>query len=145
MKPEKLLFCRYRELQRKDVFFCILVVFLILTFRLATLDYPSLSDPSESRYAVMGLEMFTKGDWITPFTYKDGERIPFLGKPPLHTWLTALSFKLFGISELSARLPSFFCLILIAALLYYFTFKFFNKQLALLSFIFLPSTAVYFF
>ena len=38
--------------------------------------------------------------WVTP--YADGVR--FLEKPPLLYWVTAVSFKLFGINEFALRL-----------------------------------------
>ncbi len=33
--------------------------------------------------------------------------IPFWAKPPLSTWLSALSFEIFGVNEMAARLLSF--------------------------------------
>lgn len=40
-----------------------------------------------------------KGHWLT--LYWNG--VPWLEKPPLFIWLTALAFKVFGVSELTAR------------------------------------------
>ncbi len=80
------------------------VVGALLLLRLATLGLPPLFDKTEGRYAEIGREMADSGDWITP-TLHGGE--PFWGKPPLHFWGTALSIRLFGLSEWAARLPSF--------------------------------------
>ncbi len=80
---------------------------LILGMRLFSLGWPALSDPSESRYADIALQMYRSHDWITPRIIIHGELVPYWGKPPLHFWLTAICFRLFGISEWSARFPSF--------------------------------------
>jgi 4-amino-4-deoxy-L-arabinose transferase-like glycosyltransferase len=71
----------------------------------AVLLYPCLAfpllEPDESRYAEVPREMLRGGDWVTPRL--DGE--PYLEKPPLLYWLTAASFRLFGLHEWAARLP----------------------------------------
>ena len=60
-------------------------------------------DTSEARYGEMVRLMVETNDWITPyFDYN----VPFWGKPPLFIWMSALSFKAFGINEFAARLPS---------------------------------------
>lgn len=59
-----------------------------------------LLDPDEPRYAQGAREMIERGDYVTP--YFNGE--PRLNKPPLAYWLMALSYRLFGVHEWSARL-----------------------------------------
>src|SRR5262249_17340383 len=54
----------------------------------------------EGRYAEIGREMLARGDWIEPRLFG----IPYLEKPPLLYWVTALSFEAFGNGESSARL-----------------------------------------
>lgn len=56
----------------------------------------------ESRIAETAREMVVLNEWIVPH-YNGDLR---LQKPPLTYWLTAISYKLFGVSALSARLPS---------------------------------------
>lgn len=57
-------------------------------------------DTTEARYAEIARKMVKTGDWITPqFAYG----VPFWGKPPLHTWLSALGMKAFGIGPFGAR------------------------------------------
>ncbi len=46
--------------------------------------------------------MAESGDWVTPRLYGK----PWFEKPILYYWAAALSFKLFGVSEATARLPS---------------------------------------
>src|SRR5262247_2102246 len=61
-----------------------------------------LLDPDEGLYASIAREMLARGDWIVPHV----NGLPYLEKPPLYFWLTALTFKLFGPSEWATRLWS---------------------------------------
>ena len=83
-----------------------LFALLALIFLPAVLLYPCLSfhllEPDESRYAEIPREMLQRGDPIVPVL--QGE--PYLDKPPLLYWLVAASYRLFGVSEAAARLPS---------------------------------------
>ena len=45
--------------------------------------------------------------------------VPFWGKPPLSTWLSAASMAVFGVNEFAARLPSFLLLIGCGMLVYW--------------------------
>jgi 4-amino-4-deoxy-L-arabinose transferase-like glycosyltransferase len=81
--------------------------------RLATLGMYPLMDQTEARYAEIARRMAELGDWVTPWL-DDG--VPFWGKPPLSFWMTAASFKVFGVGEFAARLPHWLCAIAIAAL-----------------------------
>ena len=58
--------------------------------------------PDEPRYAWIARDMAETGDWVTPRLYGK----PWFEKPVLYYWGAALCFKLFGVSEASARLPS---------------------------------------
>ncbi len=58
--------------------------------------------PDEPRYAWIARDMVETGDWVTPRLYGK----PWFEKPPLFYWGAALCFKLFGVSEAAARLPS---------------------------------------
>ena len=59
-------------------------------------------DPDEGRYAEIAREMLVLKDWLIPHL----NLLPYLEKPPLVYWLTALGFKVFGYTEAAARLPS---------------------------------------
>ena len=58
--------------------------------------------------------MYESNQWIV-MQYDYG--IPFWAKPPLSTWLSAISFNVFGINEFAARLPSFIIGLVIIGLL----------------------------
>lgn len=78
----------------------------LLLVRFVSLGLYPLFDTTEARYAEIARIMNETENWITlQFDY----HVPFWGKPPLHTWISALSFDMFGVSELTARLPHFIC------------------------------------
>lgn len=61
-----------------------------------------LLEPDEGRNAEVAREMLATHDWITPHF----DALPYLDKPALYFWMVAASFRLFGLSEAAARLPS---------------------------------------
>lgn len=61
-----------------------------------------LVGPDEPRYAQVAREMAVSGDFVTPRLH--GE--PWFEKPILYYWMAAAAFKVMGVSELAARLPS---------------------------------------
>src|SRR5438876_10836615 len=81
-----------------------LVLLLCLAALLFFLGLGSLglTDRDEGRNAEAGREMFETGDWISPtFNYE-----PRYAKPVFLYWLMSLSYRLFGVNEFAARLPS---------------------------------------
>ncbi|PRE19563.1 glycosyltransferase family 39 protein [Burkholderia multivorans] len=76
----------------------LLVAFAVIWF--TPLGMRHLIPSDEGRYAEMAREMFVTGDWITP--RYNGYK--YFEKPPLQTWLNALTFAWFGIGEWQARL-----------------------------------------
>lgn len=62
----------------------------------------ALFDPDEGRNAEIAREVLVTNDWITPYY----DFLPRLEKPMLFYAVTALSYKVFGVSEMAARLPS---------------------------------------
>lgn len=79
-----------------------LLLTCLIIFRLITLNLYPLIDTTEARYGEMARIMVETNNWVTPqFDYG----VPFWGKPPMHTWASALSAKMFGVSEFSLRIP----------------------------------------
>jgi 4-amino-4-deoxy-L-arabinose transferase-like glycosyltransferase len=81
---------------------------LLVSFTLVwlyVLGIRTLVPPDEGRYAEMAREMLVSGDWIT--TRLNG--IKYFEKPPLQTWMNALSFGAFGLGEWQARLWTGLC------------------------------------
>jgi 4-amino-4-deoxy-L-arabinose transferase-like glycosyltransferase len=100
----------------------------------------ALFQPDEGRNADKAREILLLNDWITPHT----NFLPALDKPMFFYWLIAISYKLFGVSEFSSRLPSalagFGCLILICL----FAKEFLGSKAALWSGVILVSTVEFF-
>jgi 4-amino-4-deoxy-L-arabinose transferase-like glycosyltransferase len=88
-----------------------------LGFVLTGLGSFGILDNNEGLYAEIPREMLASHDWrqwIIP--HLNG--LPYMEKPPLLYWLTAMSFSLFGASEWSARLaPALSSLACVALLL----------------------------
>lgn len=74
-----------------------------------------LIEPDEGRYAEIPREMLERHDFITPTL----NYVAYFEKPPLHYWLTALSFKLFGQNEFAARFAGTLAGLLTVLLVYY--------------------------
>jgi 4-amino-4-deoxy-L-arabinose transferase-like glycosyltransferase len=90
----------------------IFIFLIIIAFYLYGLGQLPLLGPDEPRYAQVAREMFLSGDYITPtlggYTWFE--------KPSLLYWMIAASFKVFGVSEWSARVGPALCgLLTIAA------------------------------
>lgn len=78
----------------------LLFIGVVLLVRLLTMLEVPFLDTTEARYGEMARKMVETNDWITPqFDYG----VPFWGKPPLHTWVSALGMKCFGVNEFGAR------------------------------------------
>jgi 4-amino-4-deoxy-L-arabinose transferase-like glycosyltransferase len=80
----------------------VLLFLAIVAFYFYGLGHLPFVGPDEPRYAQVAREMFLRGDLITPTL---GGRTWF-EKPALLYWMMILSFKVFGVSEWAARLPS---------------------------------------
>ena len=72
------------------------IVYLFSTANRPVMDY------DEGYYSQGPQQMVERGDWVTP--HANGVR--YLEKPPLMYWLTAASFRLFGVNEFALRLPT---------------------------------------
>jgi len=78
----------------------ILLVLWIVIY-LVDLSRPPLLDDVDSVHAEAGREMMLRNDWVTIYT--DGIR--YMEKAPMLYWSIAASYKVFGVSAWSARLP----------------------------------------
>src|SRR5260370_1622924 len=77
------------------------LLLVALPFLFVKLGLPLL-DPDEGLYASIAQEMLTRGDWVIPHI----NGLPYLEKPPLYFWLTALTFRVVGPTEWAVRLWS---------------------------------------
>ena len=86
---------------RPSVYLAVLAVLSlgIVGYNLGASSFYSMD---EARHAVVAREAVTDGNWL-PLTYNGR---PYYNKPPLRIWLTALTYKVAGVSEWSARIWS---------------------------------------
>jgi 4-amino-4-deoxy-L-arabinose transferase-like glycosyltransferase len=92
--------------------------------------------PDEPRYAWIARDMAETGDWVTPRLYGK----PWFEKPPLFYWGAALSFRLFGVSEAAARLPSAISAFLATLALAWLALRFYGAETARWLLLLLPTT-----
>ena len=83
--------------------FWVIFLLLVLIANRGIINYLlPLMDKTEARYAEIARIMVETNNWIL---LQIDYNIPFWAKPPLSTWLTALSIELFGLHEFYIRLP----------------------------------------
>jgi 4-amino-4-deoxy-L-arabinose transferase-like glycosyltransferase len=92
--------------------------------------------PDEPRYAWVAREMVESGDWVTPRLYGK----PWFEKPVLYYWGAALSFKVFGVSEASARLPSAISALLATLAMAWLAWRIYGVETARWLLLLLPTT-----
>lgn len=124
--------------QRNFLYTILLFVALV---RLVTLGAYPLADTTEARYAEIAREMVATGNWVTP---QLDDSVPFWGKPPLSTWVTAASFRIFGINEFAARLPAFIMALIVALLCYLMGAQQRGREHGQVALIVLSTTGIFF-
>ena len=95
-----------------------------------------LVGPDEPRYAWIARDMMETGDWVTPRLYGKA----WFEKPPLYYWGAALSFKLFGVSEATARLPSAVSALLATFAIAWLALRLYGAETARWVLLLLPTT-----
>src|SRR2546428_5985994 len=90
-----------RELGEHSHYELIVILFAALVFLGCIVSPPSLMDDVDAANAQIARNMLDSGDWVT--AHLDG--VPFLEKAPLHYWLMAVSYRIFGVHDWAARIP----------------------------------------
>jgi 4-amino-4-deoxy-L-arabinose transferase-like glycosyltransferase len=118
------------------------MAFLLVLFGIAffqTLGRLPLLEPDEGRYAEIPREMLASGDFITPYL----NYVKYFEKPPLHYWLNALSFRVFGQNEFAARFPGTLLGLLGILATYHLGRKLFDRRSALFAALILGTSVGY--
>jgi 4-amino-4-deoxy-L-arabinose transferase-like glycosyltransferase len=87
------------NLKRKDILYLFILSSFFFLFKLGE---GSLASFDESFYAIVSRNIFRTGDFVRLQLF--GE--PFMDKPPLYMWVSALFFKVGGVNEFTIRLFS---------------------------------------
>ena len=122
---------------KKFVIVLISIIFLFSFFSLLFIENHSLIAHDESLYASRAKLIIETNNWFTPFETAHHKTIGSY-------WLIALSFKIFGINEFSARLPSYVFSISSAYMLFKITKLFSGLEIGILSIFTLLSSYLWF-
>jgi 4-amino-4-deoxy-L-arabinose transferase-like glycosyltransferase len=98
-----------------------------------------LWEPDEARYAEIAREMLVLHDYVTPHL----DYVPYVEKPPLLYWLTALAMRLFGIDEFAARFTNAAAALVAIAAVYLFVRRVFGARQGVLAATILTTSALY--
>jgi 4-amino-4-deoxy-L-arabinose transferase-like glycosyltransferase len=91
-------------------YWALALVFLVVY--VGSMFAPPLLDDADATHAEAAREMFVTGDYVT--LHVNGVR--YLEKAPLPYWLVAFSYKIFGVSEFSTRVPMALSIMLLGML-----------------------------
>lgn len=131
-------FHRSGHLQAPDVrlrLWEVLLLGLVVLPYFVNLGQAGLWDSNEAFYAETPREMLESGDYVVPrFNYYFRWQ-----KPPLSYWAVAASYRLFGVSEWSARLPIALAAVAWVILCYWAGRRWFNRHVALIAAIMLAA------
>jgi 4-amino-4-deoxy-L-arabinose transferase-like glycosyltransferase len=120
----------------QNVSWAILIFVTLYVCYFSHLGALGLVGPDEPRYAWIARDMAESGDWVTPRLYGR----PWFEKPVLYYWGAALCFKLFGVSEVTARLPSALSALLATLALAWLALRLEGWELARWVLLLLPTT-----
>jgi 4-amino-4-deoxy-L-arabinose transferase-like glycosyltransferase len=91
---------------------------------LGTTSRPALLDDADASHALVSREMLQRGDYVVMFL--DGVR--YLQKAPIHYWMVALDYKIFGQTEFATRLPTALAMIGLTLMAFEFARRFFGDH-----------------
>jgi 4-amino-4-deoxy-L-arabinose transferase-like glycosyltransferase len=125
---------------RKGFAFLLVILVLSYLFLFFNLGAYSLKEPDEGRYAEIPREMVEQGRYVVPYL----NYVRYFEKPPLLYWLTAASYKVFGIDEWSFRLPNALAALLCVLTTFFFVSRWKSVRAALISSVILLSSFGFF-
>jgi len=117
------------------IYILILASIVIFIFFYYGIDKCGLFDVDEAIYAEVAREMIETQNYIVPYY----NYLPYYHKPVLFYWILVLSYKIFGINEVGARIPSVFFSFFLVLISYYFLNMLFDKKTAIFSCIILAT------
>jgi 4-amino-4-deoxy-L-arabinose transferase-like glycosyltransferase len=118
---------------------CISIFFAAFLFYLFFSHLLLITDPVESNYALTAKEMVLTSDWLSPRIYGN----VWFDKPVFFYWLIAIAFKIFGFSDIVARLAPATFAALGLVLIYWFMTKVAKQSVALLAMLVMGTSLEY--
>lgn len=106
---------------------CLFLALGCLAFFIASGIARPLWNPDETRYCLIPFTMVQSGDWTVPML----QWVPYFEKPVFSYWLNALSFKVFGLGLLQAKLSVILSGVAGVVMTYLMGLKMFDRKTAL--------------
>ena len=124
-------------INKRLVLFLVLIILLVSFCSIFFIENHSLVAHDESLYANRAKLIIDSNNWFTPFEKAHHKTIGSY-------WLISLSFKIFGISEFSARLPSYIFSILSSFVLFKIIKNIGSLEIGLISIFTISSSFIWF-
>ena len=121
----------------KKIAWAVVIVVTLAVCYFSNLGAIGFVGPDEPRYAWIARDMAESGDWVTPRLYGK----PWFEKPPLYYWMAGAGFKMFGVSEVTARLPSALCALFATLALAWLAWRVYGEETARWLLLLLPTSA----
>ncbi|MHB8540608.1 MAG: ArnT family glycosyltransferase [Candidatus Acidiferrales bacterium] len=102
----------------------LILLALSIGIYVGTSGWPPLLDSSDAGHAVAAREMLQSHNWV--ILHIDGIR--YLEKPPLHYWLVAMSYAVFGVSAFATRFPLAIAVVGLVLMVYFFGRRWFGER-----------------
>jgi 4-amino-4-deoxy-L-arabinose transferase-like glycosyltransferase len=125
-----------RDLTFFKISWAVLIILTLYVCYFSHLGAFGFIGPDEPRYGWIARDMAETGDWVTPRLYGK----PWFEKPVFYYWAAAVCFKLFGVNEFTARLPSALCALLATLALAWLALRLDGWQMARWVLLLLPTT-----
>ena len=133
-------FMHVRAMKKHQLRFHIFIICTLLLISFVTLfwfDTQSLIAHDEGLYARRAKFILESGDWFSPFFIPHHKTVGSY-------WPIAISFKIFGVSDWAARLPSILSATIAAILFYLISRRYFNPLSSFVASLALLATPLYF-
>ena len=103
----------------------LIVVTWVGIFAVRLAGPPNIGDNDQERPAAYVLDVLVNGDWIV----QRDDTGDITSKPPLYTWVTALTAKAYGkLDEFSLYLPGALCVLIVALLIHVIGESYFGRN-----------------
>jgi len=112
------------------------IIFLLTLLVYAVGLCVTIMEPDAAVYAETSMEMYDSGNFLN-ITHKGKD---WLDKPHFPFWITAISYKIFGVGTVSYKLPAILFTLLAALYTFLFTARFYTKKHAFVAVLILMTT-----
>ena len=124
-----------------DPIFIIIILSFALIFFLNLANGP-LWTSDEQTYSQWAYHMVKNGDYLTPYAF--GSVALWIGKPPFYTWLLALGYQAFGVSNFVTRMWSPIFAALTMVCVYFLGREVSNRYVGLISSLLLGTSVLFY-